>query len=82
MFEELTSATTKEETTMSFDANKPYQVGNSYYSSSRCSNLEDALRDAREQSASERKDVAIFKAVQLVKFPEVKAEDLKTEKLS
>lgn len=81
MMEELASTSTKEETTMSFDINTPYRVG-SGYSHSSFSNLEDAVRDAREQSASDRKDVAIYKAVQIVKFPEIKAEDLKTEKLS
>lgn len=76
------TAPNKEETTMSFDINKPYQVGKSWYSSNSHSNLEDALRDAREQAASDRKDVPVYKAVQVVKFPEIKAEDLKTEKLS
>lgn len=75
------ASTIKEETTMSFNINEPFIVGSAYYGNS-FSNIEDALRNAREKSTSDRKDVAIYKAVQIVKFPEIKAEDLKVEKLS
>lgn len=59
----------QKETTMAFDKATPYSVNSSYYGNRQFDTLENALAYAKKDATKQMEDIAVYKAVQLVKAP-------------
>jgi hypothetical protein len=60
---------TKKERPMSFDKTKLYSVGRTSWSGDTFATLDEAIAKAKQHSAKEFEDTAIWQAIQLVKAP-------------